>query len=319
MKFLKHLFFCISLTLTSLHSQDGTFGGTPSFEPDDSIPWIDESAEEMPVKSFGQFDIDYESIFDSHFKNSDFANQEMGFGEGNIILSYTRLLTKDQGYNVGGGYTKTTIFWDDNPFFNQDNFDTLNFSLNGFTKCFNCLELKGGASISIDTHQWAWDYNFYTLTGWGRYVWNTRFCGDVGINFGATSRLGLKRGYLYPIFGVDLTPWEDLQMNLIFPTDMAVIYRIAKYWSLDLRGKLLNSRRRLDKNEVLSRGYFDYISSGIELGLNFECDPYAAANFHVGTTLGNGELRVSNTDDLDARELKISAALYIGGKIWFRF
>lgn len=318
---MKYRFLLLSFLIVhaALHGQDGSFGSTPSFEPDESVSWIDESAEDMPVKSFGQFDLDYESIYDSHFKNPDFSNDQMGFGEGNIILSYTRLLSGNMGYNVGIGYTRSSIMWDNNPFFNQQHFDALNFSLNGFTKCLSCLELKGGGSISIDTDQWTWDSNFYTLTGWGRYVWCTQFCGEVGFNLGATSRLGLKRGYVYPIFGIDLNPWEELKVNLIFPIDMAITYRVANHWWFDVRGKLWNTRRQLGSEEPLPLGYFEYINSGIEFGLSFDCDPYVWANFHVGTTLGGGEFRVSNVDDLDATELDATMAPYIGIALWVRF
>jgi len=125
---LSTLMICTSI----LHAQNVT----PSFEPDDSISWIHEDTEDLPVSFFGQVDIDYDYIFPSTIKQSEFDNQGVAFSEGNVNLSGTRLLSRDMGYNVGIGYTKTGLFWDQNPFFNQENFDTLNFSVNGFTKCW---------------------------------------------------------------------------------------------------------------------------------------------------------------------------------------
>jgi len=70
---------------------------------------------------------------------------------------------------------------------------------------------------------------------------------------------------------------------------------------------------------VVSRGYFDYINSGIELGLNFDCDPYAFLNFHVGTTIGADEFRISNSQDDEILNVKLKPSPYLGGKVWVRF
>ncbi len=317
---LKNIILCTLLTYSPIPpAHDGTFGGTPSFEPDARFAWIDDDAEDLPVSFFGQLNVDYEYIFPSAIKHTEFAGQSVGFGEGNIILSCTRLLSRDQGYNVGIGYTKTGLFWNENPFFNQENFDTFNLSLNGFTKCWRCLELKAGASINTQTSEWRWSYTFYNLTGWARYIFCTSFLGEVGLNLGATSRLGLKRGYVYPIVGVDFKPRKHIKMNLIFPIDMVIIYQLTETWALDLTGKFWNTRRRLGEHETISRGYFDYINSGIELGLNFDCDPYAHANIHFGTTIGTDEFRISNTEDLEVRKLRLKPSPYVGGTVWVRF
>lgn len=320
MKRIKHFFLCCLLSaLCSLSAQDGTFGGTPSFEADDSISWIDENAEEAPIPYFGQLDVNYDYVFPSSIKGSEFAGQRVGFGEGNIVFGYTRLLSRNHGYNVGIGMTTSGIFWNENPFFNQENFDTFDVSLNGFTKCWRCLELKAGASICTQTGEWRWDYTFGLLSGWARYAFCTPWLGEVGLNLGATSRVGLQRGYIYPIAGIDFKPRKHIEVNLIFPIDMAVIYQLTESFSLDLRGKFWNTRRRLREDEVVSRGYYDYINSGIELGLNFDCDPYAFMNLHVGTTIGADEFRISNSQDHEVLNVKLKPSPYLGGKVWVRF
>ncbi len=313
---------CVSF----VNAQGQTFGDTPSFEADQSITWPgevsgkeEEGTDELPIKGFRQINLDYEYISASNFTNPGFKNQALGFGEGTFALSYTRLFSLEHGLNFGLGYTLTTLWWNPNPFFDQDNFEVLNFSCNGFTKLWKCVEVKGGVSASVDTRHFALDYTYYNITGWGRYIWETRWCGEVGLNFGATARTGLKGEFVYPIVGVDFSPRDDIQVNFVFPIDMVITYKVSEHVAIDLAGKLWNSRRRLGPGEPLSRGYFEYRNAGIEMGAVLDFEPFAAANVHVGTTLGTGDMRVSDSNDQNERILDISPAPYVGGEIWFRF
>jgi hypothetical protein len=310
--------------LNTGYAQNQTFGDTPSFQADQSITWpgdiaSDEGPSELPIKGFGQINFDYEYISPSEFTDSPLRGQELGFGEGTLAVSYTRLFSLEHGLNFGIGHTKTTLWWTPDPVFNETDFDVLNFSFNGFTKLWKCLEIKGGVSASVDTHHWRLDYTYYNITGWGRYIWKTGMCGDVGLNFGATARTGLKGEFVYPILGIDFSPREDLQFNLIFPVDMVITQKISEHISLRVAGKLWNSRRRLGENEVIPNGFFEYRNAGIQLGAVLDFEPYASANVHIGSTLGTGDVRLSDTNDVQEAFSSISPAPYVGGEVWFRF
>lgn len=297
---------------------DSPFDGSPSFEADGSISWADEGPGLGGVRNFCQFNVEYEYIFKSDFSN---GPNSLGFAEGTATMSYTKFMSQSTALNVGIGYTSSFIDWPNDPFFSQENFDTFNMNLNGFAHFFDGgLELKGGASANQDTRHWGFgEYAFYMLTGWGRVAFNTTALGEVGVNLGATGRAGLKRGFIYPIAGIDFRPSEDLKVNLIFPIDMAVIYSLSEHWSASLTAKIWNSRRKWGDEEPVPSGYWEYRNQGIELGLNYEWDPIAAFNIHAGTTFGNGDIRISNSQDVEIGTFNYGAAPYLGGELWFRF
>lgn len=310
---------CSMILQSTLLSQEGTFGGTPSFDADDSIAWIDDDAESLPVSFFWQVNADYDSIFPASVDTPPFTGSRVGYGEGNFIISGTRLFSRGSGVNAGIGYTKLGLFWNENPFFHEENFDSLDFSLNGFWDCWNCLEIKGGGSFSLQTNEWEWGYTYGLLTGWGRYIVRSLAYGEIGVNLGVTSRIGLQKGFIYPVAGIDFRPRKHIKVNLVFPIDMAIIYELTEMWSIDLTGRFWNTRRRLNKNEVVPKGYFDYLNSGLQLGVNFSCDPYAFANLHVGTTLGADEFRIADAQDNEVEKLRLKPTPYLGGRVWVRF
>lgn len=308
--------------LTALGAEEYTpFDGTPSFEADDTITWADEGPSVDQIRNFCQVNLDYERIFFSKFSDAPFLENKIGYAEGNILMSYTRFLCKTAAINGGMGYNHTALSWADNPYFTQEDYDFISFNINGFTYIWDGdIVLKGGASANIDTRHWSLtEYTYYMLTGWGRYAWDTCLLGEIGLNLGATGRVGLGNGFIAPIFGVDFELWDNVKVNLIFPIDMAVIYKVNECWSFAVTGRIWNSKRRWGADEPISRGYWEYKNRGIDFGIQYEWDPIAAINIHVGGTFGDNRIRISNGSDMRIGEFRFNSAPYAGGEVWFRF
>lgn len=200
------------------------------------------------------------------------------------------------------------------------NFNNLNLSLNGFTKRWMNWDLRGGVVASIDTRTFNLAENtLYTLTFWGRYNWCNYSYPELGFNFGLITQLGLEPNEVIPILGFDVMLRDDIRLNLIYPLKMSVEYLITDQWSIDLKGRIWDLQHRLQKDEVVSKGFYQYRNTGVELGANFQVEPYFSANLHIGSTLGTGDLKVFDRSGKTVAHNKFKAAPYGGGEVVVRF
>ncbi|GEM_PF-2180694 len=298
-----------------------TYEETPSYETDDAVAWVGPSDFDYPVPNFFTLRVDYENIFPGHLKMQVVGNDDaVGLSELNVVASYTKTFCGKEGIAFGVGYTRAHLDWAPNLFFAQQEYNNLDLSISGMTDRFGNLEIKGAVSASLDLSNWdPGGSTFYTITGWGRYAYGC-WCGEpIGWNLGATARTGLKHDLLYPIVGIDFYATPRVKVNFIFPVDMVIGYKINDCWTAELAGKIWNTRRRVGPNEPFAKGYWEYRNSGIELGVRYQYFPIAEAGVHVGSTLGNGELRVSNSSDQAVSEFDLHSSMYVGGEAQIRF
>jgi hypothetical protein len=310
----------LSFLFSASYAQESIIGSEDaySFNTDVRIP--DDFNDETQVRNFFSLEGAFDVIGKSKFKRSDpFNGQDVRFNRANIDLFYVKMLSCCDAIMAGIGYGHTYLDWNENPFFNETDFNTINVSLGGYTKRFCHWLWKAAVTAEFSTKKWDFaDYTLYNATLWGRYGWDNCFCNDLGLNLGFIARAGLEKEWWIPLVGLDYK-WGRWELNAIYPVNMALIYHINCNWSAAVAGRIWDVRHRVGPNENFSNGIFEYRNSGVEFALTYEVDPILSVNAHVGSTLGNGQLRIYNQNGGDRQKLRFGAAPYFGSAITLRF
>lgn len=317
MKKFKLLSLSIILLSTSLFGQEDNFSYYTSLSLDGNPAEID--AESAPMHDFTTISGSYDWILKSDFRRK--RNKGgISFAEADVDISYTHIFNSCEGASVGLGYSTTHLGWDKNPFFSEQNFNNLIFSLGGYSKRFYQWDWKGYFSAAVDTREWNFqEYGLYTYSLWGRYSLDTNYFSDLGLNIGFVGRSGLDQTLVWPIVGIDYKMNQNWKLNLVYPVNMSVVYSLSNCWSFAIAGKMWNSRHRTSKNEGISRGIFEYRNIGAEFAINYDYDRSISANLHVGSTIGQGDLKIMNRNGSTIRHNKFNSAGYVGGGFDFRF
>lgn len=212
-------------------------------------------------------------------------------------------------------YTYTQIKWK-NPFFKQNDFDTVSLAIAGTTGRLCRWTWDASVTVNADIRHFKWrDYLTFDLLLGGRYAYSENF----GVHFGFIALTGMKIDHVYPILGIDWTINSQWQLNLIYPYNLALIYNFTPNWSFDIAGRTWDERHRVGPHNHDSRGLVEYLASGIEIGANFHtCDKALKANVHVGELLG-GRVKTSNRFHKHIHRFKFKNAPYVGGQLDWRF
>jgi len=223
----------------------------------------------------------------------------------------------EEGFGVGLSYQWNHLKLEHNPFFSQQNINTVSLSLSAFTKRACNWKWDMQLTLNFDNVEY-WNYKQYMnydLVVWGRYT----LYENVGVHLGLIGQTGMKMDRAYPIFGFDWKINENWVLNLVFPLNIAAIYNINPQWSVSLAGRFFDQRHRVNKNDALSRALWRYQASGAELAINYSPDKWISANIHAGSTLG-GLLKIANQHyDGPRLRLKLNPAPYAGAQIIMTF
>lgn len=251
------------------------------------------------------------------FKTSYLDHQQLQFSEvgSKATMAFYYDACNLEGAVAGIGYTYTHLGWDDNPYFDQEDFNTVNFYLEGFSGRLNNWFWKGQFMLNINAEYFNINqYATYDLLLWGRY----NYCDNLGLNIGFLAQTGMKIDRVFPVLGVDWQMKKDWKINLVFPVNISAVYAIDECWSLAAVGRMFDSRQRVGKKANIPRGIFEYRNVGVELALNYACNSYITANVHAGSTLG-GSLRIAERHRHHKHRLKLESAGYFGGKVELSF
>lgn len=233
--------------------------------------------------------------------------------EGEVGFIYYYCPTYKEGAGLALGYTATYLHWSDNPWFNQDRFDTLSLSFTGFTERLKRWFWRAQFSINIDTDEWTAPYTNYDIMLWGRY----EYCQNVGVHVGFLAQTGMRLDRVYPIFGFDWQISRKWKLNLVYPVNVSLDYALTQKWSLSIAGRNFNSRHRVHNNDSHAKALVRYENIGAEFAVKYE-DKEVSANIHGGTTL-DGRYRVANWHNHHAHTYKLKPSGYIGGEIDVKF
>lgn len=214
-------------------------------------------------------------------------------------------------------YSHTRIHWK-NPYFNQQNFDTVSLALGGFTERACNWVWKGEVRLNADVDYFKASENLYwNIVLAGRFA----YMECLGLNMGFIVFTGMKIDRIYPIIGIDWKINDQWKINLIYPTNIGIFYNYNKQWSFSLSSRSFDERHRVGdvKKRRWERGLIEYRATGVEAGVNFiTCNEKWLANFHVGEILG-GRVKVSKHHHNNIKRYKFKTAPYIGGEIAGRF
>lgn len=249
-------------------------------------------------------------INNTYFKGDKFqfaiANAELG-----LVCYYNPCYT--EGITTSIAYTETYYGWRENPWFDQEHFQTTSLTFSGFSKRLDRWFWRGMVQFNIDGWNWDGDYAFYNFMMWGRYT----LCQDWGIHVGFFAETGMRIDRVYPVIGFDWQISEKWKLNAVFPFDMSLQYAWTKHWTVSLAGRTFDSRHRVNKKNANRQYLARYTNGGIEMMIKYEKNGLTA-NVHAGSTLG-GVYRLSNHDNRDPHHYKLDAAGYAGAEIDVRF
>lgn len=221
----------------------------------------------------------------------------------------------EEGLALGLGYEFTFLDWNENPFFERKNYDTLAVSLAYFThRMCNWKWILSG-TINIDADKWEFsDYTSYDILMWGRYDYNS--C--LGIHVGFYAETGLKLDRVWPIFGFDWKFRDRWTLNAVYPLNISLLYDYSECTSIALAARLFNERQRAGKNGGFYEAVWRYQNWGAEIGFNNTWTCWLKTNIHAGYAFG-GKLKVANHNGDHSHRFKFKGAPYFGGEITANF
>lgn len=273
---------------------------------------ITEPAKRSPFSFNAHIDgIGKAKINKGFFKGDDvqFAESQAEVG---MVLYYCPAYT--EGARLAASYTATYIGWSENPWFDQDHFNTISLTIAGFSKRLDRWFWRSQLSINFDAAIWNSQFINYDLLLWGRYEYSR----TIGIHVGFLAQTGMLLDRVYPIIGADWQISKKWKLNLVYPVNVSLEYALNPSWSLAIAGRSFNSRHRVHYHETFSKALVRYENVGAEFAMKYE-EPNISANIHAGTTLGSGRYRIANRFNQHAHNYKLDPSGYVGGEIDFSF
>ena len=257
---------------------------------------------------------------------ADFDNRRCRIPLNNLQFSMTELdlsagfyydECNKEGLLATASYTYTRIIWQ-NPYFDRNYFNSVGLAIAGFTERADNWVWKGLIRLNADIDCFDASNNLYwDILLAGRYAYSENF----GLNMGFIALTGMKIDRLYPILGIDWKINDKWTLNLIYPTNIALIYSWNEEWSFEVATRSFDERHRVCKGKDFqwNKGLIEYRATGAEFGVNYKsCDGAWVGNFHVGEILG-GRLKVATKNYNHRKRYNFKNAPYVGGEIAGRF
>jgi hypothetical protein len=269
---------------------------------------IHEPAKRTPF-SFNTY---WDSIGSAKIERGHFRGDKVRFAvaeaEAGMVVYYCPAYT--EGARIAVGYTATFLRWSENPWFNQDHFNNVNFTLAAFTKRLDRWFWRSQLTINVDDREWSAPFISYDILLWGRYTYNK----VLGIHLGFLAQTGLRLDRVYPIIGFDWQISRKWKLNLVYPVNVSLIYSLTRHWSLAIAGRNFNSRFRVHRGEIFSKALVRYTNVGAEFMIKYEAHDMTA-NIHAGSTLSGGKFRVANHRNHRAHNYKLKPSGYVGAEM----
>jgi hypothetical protein len=298
----------LPLTLGLLNAADGDSNVSDlnnEFIVSDSAGDFDEV---VKCKNFTNIKGHADFLGNAKIQNGIFADQELRYNEQELVWAYNFCKDEHNGIYGGVGFANYYLGWQDNPFFYRRNFPTINFILGGFTSYFKSWFWQGGAVVNVDANNTdLGDYAMYTVLAWGRYA----YCKTLGLHIGVLGWTGIRQTWVLPVLGLDYKFCDTWSINLIFPINVSLVYKLTEHWALLLNGKLIYNRHRVSENEPTPKAIWQYRNIGTELALEYKYDKFITANVHGGLMFA-ARLQISDENDRNKHTFRTNAAPYVG-------
>lgn len=301
------LFLTLAISFVSYLSADVD-------EEDMSAEKVDEPLKEAnsPFTLTLDFDTVQTTKIDKGFYKGDKVRFAIGEAELTGVFYYCPAYS--EAANLAIGYIYTTIDWCNNPWFDQDHFNTLSISLNGVTGRIHRWLWQGQITVNIDAKEWnVGNYGTYDFVLWGRYA----YLDTVGIHVGLVAQTGLQMDRVYPILGADWRMSRRWHLNLVFPVNVSLEYLVNQHWSVALAGRSFNVRYRVGHHECHGKSLVRYQNTGAELAIKYQ-SKNITTNVHAGSTLG-GKFRVADSHNHHPHTYRLEASPYVGAEVDLQF
>ena len=251
---------------------------------------------------------DYVNIAKAKFK-APVEGEKFDIHSGFYNLFYVYYFNEKNTLTPGVGYSNFRFGWDENPFFDQKTFQTLQFSLSYLTRSIDdWMWIMGATWIQDLNHFDNWgQYGLFTSVLWGRRYINPAF----HLHGGLTGYRGMEGARILPIAGFDWYITRKWVVNAIFPFIYSITYYLDDNWSFMLKGSPFSGRYRAKESEPQPKSVLRYRSFGIDMNIYFRIRNNFAFQIYWGYNLG-GDLYIKNRNGKNARYFKFKDAPYIG-------
>lgn len=242
------------------------------------------------------------------FESESLAGEHLQYAEANLSYTYNYPICDTTGLSFGAGYTSNWVIWKQNPYFNETQFNYVDFLLGGYTKAIPSFlwSLVGFAYIDTAVLDLA-NYALYQVILHGKYYVNDCFT----FNSGFILELGLDQDMIWPILGIDWNITPKWRLGLVYPLDLALEYKIDPSLSASANARILRTRHRVESYEIKPNAIFEYTNWGMEGELIWRPLISLCIKGFAGSTTG-GDFKVANQYGHHAKHRKLNAAPYGG-------
>lgn len=213
------------------------------------------------------------------------------------------------------GYSNTLLKWKNPVAFTESNFKIghIGFALlaAGFENWTFTALTQGNFNVNRNPKD---QYTSFDIFFDARFA----FCEHWGLHGGLYAETGMKLDRVLPVFGFDWAISPTWQLDLVFPYDMALVWKYSPCISLFLREHFFSFRSRLGNDPLTPKGLVRYQTGGTELGFIYGNGTRLSFDAHIGYS-SEGLLRVSNRQNHDVHYYDFSGAPYAGGKASVNF
>lgn len=283
------------------------FFSTPllfSAEDYDEIAFYEEAAS---FKAFG-LNGTYLNVQPATFRTEGFTNDYLRYIQSDAAFSYTYPCTPEYGFILGAGWVGTEVNMQDNPQFDETNFNYVTFSLGAFTGTLDNWFWTATFSMLLDTQEINLsEYALYQGVLWGKYTFNPCLEFDIGL----IAEVGLNKEKIWPIVGFIYNYNPSISLHVVFPLDMTLKYDIYECFTIAGSVRFLRNRHRVLADNPTPQAIFEYRTTGVEFDLIYTPYPSIFVKGFVGSTL-DGDFKVTNKNNHHAIHYKFNGSMYAG-------
>lgn len=276
---------------------------------------IVEAEEEPPPPPPFYIEGEYFKIANASFKERNHRNEHLSYSSGQVRFLYNQPMNCYWGLLFGSGYDTVTLDWKENPFFDDKQFNYVNFGLGAYSSAFWDFMWSATVTAYIDTKSLDFsDYALYETILLGTHEVRD----DLTFQVGFILLSGLNKEKIWPVFGFEWDNGGKVRIGAVFPLDLAIEYRILENLSIAAAGRFIYTRHRVKESEPIPRSIFQYTNSGIEGEVIYFPFENLVFRGFLGSTF-QGDLKIANAKNHDATHFKQKSALYGGSSLTWLF
>lgn len=235
------------------------------------------------------------------------AGEKLVYEQFDAAVGYTYPINNCYGLIFGAGWVGTVVDWQQNPAFDETDFNYVNLSTGLYTSWLDPITLIASFGIFLDTaHFSLMNYTLYQPLLQAKWNLTDSFEVDAGIIF----EIGLDRNEYWPIVGFNYTPKvSNWRVHAVYPINIDIEFDLNSCLTAATGMRFIRNRHRVGDDNPLPQSIFQYKTWGAEFNLNYH--PYSAINIigALGTTI-DGRLRIANRLNEDPTVYSFESSLY---------